>query len=47
MISTGFGPLIDGSWKAESVDKTVRADGGFLTTVHVTAGDDKKGEKGK
>lgn len=45
--SSGFGPLIDGQWKAESVDKTVRSDGGFLTTVHVTAGDDKKGEKGK
>ncbi|MCF4125057.1 phage late control D family protein [Methylobacterium sp. SyP6R] len=47
VTSSGFGPLIDGSWKAESVDKTVRADGGFLTTVHVTAGNDKKGEKGK
>ncbi|MGF3028056.1 phage late control D family protein [Methylobacterium aquaticum] len=47
VTSSGYGPLIDGQWKAESVDKTVRADGGFLTTVHVTAGDDKKGEKGK
>ncbi len=47
VVSSGFGSLIDGQWKAESVDKTVRSDGGFLTTVHVTAGDDKKGEKGK
>ncbi len=47
VISSGFGAMIDGRWKAESVDKTVTAEGGFLTTVHVTAGDDKKGEKGK
>ncbi|GJD97876.1 phage late control D family protein [Methylobacterium iners] len=47
VIVSGFGPGIDGKWKADSVEKIVTAEGGFLTTVHVTAGDDKKGEKGK
>lgn len=47
VIASGYGAPIDGKWKAESVDKIVTARGGFLTTVHVTAGDDKKGEKGK
>ena len=47
VIASGYGAPIDGRWKAEGVDKIVTSAGGFLTTVHVTAGDDKKGEKGK
>lgn len=47
VIASGYGPLIDGKWKAETVEKTVTSKGGFLTTVRVTAGTDKKGEKGK
>ncbi len=46
-LVSGFGSPIDGKWKAEGVDKIVTSAGGFLTTVQVTAGDDKKGEKGK
>ncbi len=43
---SGFGKPIDGSWKAESVEKIWDADGGFTTNVHVKAGDDEKGKKG-
>ena len=42
-----YGAGIDGPWKADSVEKTINAKGGFGTVVHVTAGKDKKGEKGK
>lgn len=40
----GFGPLIDGSWKADTVTKIVTARGGFRTEVAVTAGKDQKGK---
>lgn len=43
---SGYGWPIDGSWKAEGVEKFWDADGGFVTTVHVKAGDDDKGKKG-
>ncbi len=43
---SGFGWPIDGSWKAEGVEKIWDARGGFVTTVHVKAGDDDKGKKG-
>ncbi|MCC3246120.1 hypothetical protein LG047_12450 [Methylocystis sp. WRRC1] len=43
---SGFGKPLDGSWKAETVEKTWDARGGFMTTVTVKAGDDQKGKKG-
>lgn len=39
---TGFGSWIDGPWKTESLEKKVDVEGGFETTVHVTAGKDQK-----
>jgi len=47
VIVSGYGAPIDGRWKAESVEKIITVSGGFLTTVNVGAGDEKKGEKGK
>lgn len=46
---SGFGPGIDGSWRAKSLRKTVSAgsSGGFKTTVTVDAGDEEKGAKKK
>jgi uncharacterized protein len=41
-IASGYGPDIDGVWKAESVSKEVTADGGFKMTVTVSAGKEKK-----
>lgn len=42
----GFGQLIDGSWKADTVTKTVTAMKGFRTEVAVSAGKDQKGKGG-
>lgn len=47
VIVSGFGPAIDGPWKADGIESVVTAKGGYLTTVSVTAGKDKKGSKGK
>lgn len=44
--AASFGRPIDGRWKAESVEKIWDANDGFVTTVHVKAGDDEKGKKG-
>lgn len=41
---TGFGSVIDGRWKAESIEK-VWGDDGFITTVGVKSGEDQKGDK--
>lgn len=46
VTASGFGKPIDGQWKAESVEKSWDAQGGFTTTVSVKAGDDQKGKKG-
>lgn len=47
VIASGFGGFIDGRWKAESVEKVITVQGGFVSTVNITAGDEKKGQKGK
>jgi phage protein D len=43
---SGFGWPIDGRWKAEQVVKVWDSRGGFVTTVSVKAGEDRKGQKG-
>jgi hypothetical protein len=45
VVVSGFGWPIDGRWKADSVVKKWTALGGFETTVHVKAGDEKKNKK--
>lgn len=47
VIASGFGGFIDGRWKAETVEKVMTVSGGFLTTVTVGAGTERKGQKGK
>lgn len=47
VVASGYGQLVDGSWKAESLEKTVTPKGGFGTIVNVTAGKDAKGGKSK
>jgi hypothetical protein len=42
---SGFGHPLDGGWKAESVEKVWDAEGGFMTTVEVKAGQDQKGKQ--
>jgi len=46
VTASGFGKPLDGSWKAETVEKVWDARGGFTTTVTVKAGDEQKGKKG-
>lgn len=44
VIVSGYGELIDGRWKAGSIEKEITADGGFKTTVNVEAGKEQKGK---